>query len=394
MYVDIIGTNGGNVQVKQETNTGTNTGRKMKAIGYSRVSTALQEAEGYSLQAQQQSIEEYCAREGYELIESFNEVESGTKSTRAVVNEVLNLCELTNAKMVVARLDRFSRDVHFLTSVQKRSINFIALDNPNADKMVLQILVSVAENESRLIGARTKVALAVARQNGVELGNYKIILASYERIKNQDPKGWKNYVRLRKLYDKHLKKNPKWNDFVIDCEPLYELVESGYGFTEIIRKPIKVGKTQVDRDEDTYWEDESDRLGRDWPDQNRYSDYMYKKYGLHHDSYPLLPQANLMYENYKVDITYRGKQLSPWVFERLLENINKTNTKVATQARVDKAMKKAKAIEPLIVQARKEGFTSLRKIGQYLEEHNIETPTGKTTWPVSSVQSILKQLEK
>ena len=120
--------------------TKTKVGGNLKAIGYSRVSTALQEAEGYSLQAQQQAIEEYCAREGYNLIESFNEVESGTKSTRAVVNKVLNLCELTNAKMVVARLDRFSRDVHFLTSVQKRSINFIALDNPNADKMVLQII--------------------------------------------------------------------------------------------------------------------------------------------------------------------------------------------------------------------------------------------------------------
>ena len=380
--------------MKQETKIETNRDRKMKAIGYSRVSTALQEAEGYSLQAQQQGIEEYCARKGYNLIESFNEVESGTKSTRAVVNKVLNLCELTNAKMVVARLDRFSRDVHFLTSVQKRSINFIALDNPNADKMVLQILVSVAENESRLIGARTKVALAVAKANGVELGNYKIILASYQRIKNQNPKGWKKYLQIRRLYDKHMKKHSKWKEFVQDCEPLYELVDTQYKFTEIIRKPIKVGKTQVDRDEDTYWEEMSDKYGRDWPDQNRYSDYMYKKYGLHHNSYPVLPQANFRTENYMVDINISGKKVSPWVVERMLEEINQANTKVATAARVKKATDKAKALEPIIIEARKEGFTSLRKIGQYLENKNIETPTGKTTWPVSSVQSILKLLDK
>jgi len=366
----------------------------MKAIGYSRVSTALQEAEGYSLQAQQQGIEEYCAREGYELIESFHEIESGTKSTRAVVNKVLNLCELTNAKMVVARLDRFSRDVHFLTSVQKRNINFIALDNPNADKMVLQILVSVAENESRLIGARTKVALAVAKANGVELGNYKIILASYQRIKNQNPKGWKKYLQIRRLYDKHMKKHSKWKEFVQDCEPLYELVDTQYKFTEIIRKPIKVGKTQVDRDEDSYWEEMSDKYGRDWTDQNRYSDYMYKKYGLHHNSYPVLPQANFRNENFMVDINISGKKVSPWVVERMLEEMNQANTKVATAARVKKATDKAKALEPIIIEARKEGFTSLRKIGQYLENKNIETPTGKTTWPVSSVQSILKLLDK
>ena len=102
----------------------TNNRRNLKAIGYARVSTTLQEAEGYSLEAQQQAIERYCAQEGYNLIESFNEVESGTNSTRTVVNKVLKLCEITNAKMVVARLDRFSRDVHFLTSVQKRNINF------------------------------------------------------------------------------------------------------------------------------------------------------------------------------------------------------------------------------------------------------------------------------
>ena len=380
--------------MKEETKVETNKGRKMKAIGYSRVSTALQEAEGYSLQAQQEAIERYCAIEGYELIESFNEVESGTKSTRAVVNTVLNLCELTNAKMVVARLDRFSRDVHFLTSVQKRSINFIALDNPNADKMVLQILVSVAENESRLIGARTKVALAVAKRNGVELGNYKIILASYQRIKNQNPKGWKKYLQARRLYDKHMKKNKKWKSFVIDCQPLYELVDTQYKFTEIIRKPIKVGKTQEERDEDSYWEDMSEKYGQDWTDQNRYSDYMYKKYGLHYDSYPLLPQANLMTENYEVAINIGSKKLSPWVIGGMLEDINKANTEVATAARVKKATDKAKTLKPIIDEGRKQGFKSIRKIGQYLESKNIETPTGKTTWSVSSVQSILKLLEK
>ena len=371
----------------------TNNGRNLKAIGYARVSTALQEAEGYSLQAQQEAIERYCAREGYNLIESFTEVESGTKSTRTVVNKVLNLCEVTNAKMVVARLDRFSRDVHFLTSVQKRKINFIALDNPSADSMVLQILVSVAENESRLIGARTRVALAVAKANGVELGNYKIILASYQRIKNQNPDGWKQYVHIRKLYDKHLKDNPKWNDFVQDCQPLYELVDTQYEFTEIIRKPIKVGKTQVARDEDSYWEEMSDKYGMDWPDQNRYSDYMYKEYGLAHDSYPVLPQANLINENMK-SVTISGKKISPWIVEGMLVEINKSNTKIATEARVKKAVEKAKVLEPIIEQGKKEGYTSLRKIGQYLEANNIETPTGKTTWPVSSVQSVLKLLEK
>jgi DNA invertase Pin-like site-specific DNA recombinase len=372
----------------------TNTGRKLKAIGYARVSTTLQEAEGYSLEAQQQAIEQYCAQEGYHLIESFNEVESGTNSTRTVVNKVLKLCEITNAKMVVARLDRFSRDVHFLTSVQKRNINFIALDNPSADSMVLQILVSVAENESRLIGARTRVALAVAKANGVELGNYKIILASYQRIKNQNPTGWEQYVRIRKLYDKYIKDNPKWNDLVRDCEPLYEFIDTEYGFTEIIRKPIKVGKNQVEKDEDTYWENWSEKLGMDWPDQHRYSDWIYKKYGLHFGSYPVLPEPSLARERGIPSITIDGTTISLVSITKMLEKLNVGNTKAATDARVNKAIKRAKPIQPIINQARKEGYTSLRQIGKYLESKNIETPTGKATWPVSSVQSILKLLER
>ena len=75
------------------------------AIGYCRVSTALQEAEGYSLEAQEKAIQEYCANNGYELEQTFTEQESGRKSDRAIVNKVINLSHSKKATLIIARLD-------------------------------------------------------------------------------------------------------------------------------------------------------------------------------------------------------------------------------------------------------------------------------------------------
>jgi len=177
MYFDGKRTIDEKVHMKEQTE------RKPTAIGLMRVSTALQEAEGYSLEAQQKEIERYCANNGYELLDTYSEQASGRKQDREVVNEVLKRCRSTKSTLIIARLDRFTRDLHFLTKVQKiRGFNFIALDNPNADAMVIQIMMSVAENESRMISVRTKTALKIAKANGVELGNHKSILATYSRL--------------------------------------------------------------------------------------------------------------------------------------------------------------------------------------------------------------------
>ena len=107
--------------MKEDMNT------KPRAIGLARVSTALQQEEGYSLEAQGKDIKEYCAKAGYELLDTYYEQASGRKQDREVVNEVLNRCRSTKSTLIIARLDRFTRDLHFLTKVQKlRDFNFVA----------------------------------------------------------------------------------------------------------------------------------------------------------------------------------------------------------------------------------------------------------------------------
>ena len=173
MYVD------GKRTIDDEVQMNETIERKRTAIGYCRVSTALQEAEGYSLEAQEKAIEDYCAKAGYELLDTYSEQASGKNNNRKVVNEVIKRCRSTKSKLVIARLDRFTRDLHFLTSIQRqKGLEFIALDNPNADAMVIQIMMSVAENESRMISTRTITALRIAKENGVELGNHRSILAT------------------------------------------------------------------------------------------------------------------------------------------------------------------------------------------------------------------------
>ena len=106
------------IQANKETIV--NTYPKGLAIGYCRVSTALQETEGYSMEAQEGMIKEYARRNGYELLDTYCEQESGRKSDRDIVNKVVNLCSSKKATLIIARLDRFTRDLHFLTTVQKR----------------------------------------------------------------------------------------------------------------------------------------------------------------------------------------------------------------------------------------------------------------------------------
>ena len=111
------------IQANKETSV--NAYPKRLAIGYCRVSTALQETEGYSMEAQEGMIKEYARRNGYELLDTYCEQESGRKSDRDIVNKVVNLCSSKKATLIIARLDRFTRDLHFLTTVQ----NFTYVQN-------------------------------------------------------------------------------------------------------------------------------------------------------------------------------------------------------------------------------------------------------------------------
>ena len=142
------------------------------AVAYYRVSTKRQGSSGLGLEAQQKAVEEQVDREGLDLIATFTEVESGTgKSTRPQLDAAMEMSRDEDAILLIAKLDRLARDVHFLSGLKRAGVKFKACDIPEADNFTINILASVAEREAELISERTKAALAAAKARGVRLGN-------------------------------------------------------------------------------------------------------------------------------------------------------------------------------------------------------------------------------
>lgn len=143
----------------------------MKAVAYYRVSTAAQGRSGLGLAAQRAAVADVCAARGMEMVAEFTEVESGKRADRPELSEALRRAKLTGATLVVAKLDRLSRSVAFLSALQDSGARFIAADMPEANELTIHILAAVAQAERKAISTRTKEALAAAKARGVKLGN-------------------------------------------------------------------------------------------------------------------------------------------------------------------------------------------------------------------------------
>jgi len=143
---------------------------KIKYITYFRVSTAKQGQSGLGLEAQQTSVEAFTSNGP--VIASYTEIETGTsKRKRPQLMKAIAHANRTNATLVVAKLDRLARSVSFVSSLLESGVDFIAADNPSANKLTIHILSAVAEAEAEAISSRTKLALAAAKARGVVLGN-------------------------------------------------------------------------------------------------------------------------------------------------------------------------------------------------------------------------------
>lgn len=141
------------------------------AIAYYRVSTAKQGASGLGLEAQQAAVEQFCKQRGYQLLDTFTEVETAKQDARPELTQALRRASLTGATLLVAKLDRLSRNVAFLAQLQDSSQRFIAVDNPEANELTVHILAAVAQAERKAISQRTSDALQAARARGTRLGN-------------------------------------------------------------------------------------------------------------------------------------------------------------------------------------------------------------------------------
>ena len=177
----------------------TKTGKKPIAYGYARVSTKKQEAEGYSLEAQTEQIERYC-KDKYDLKHIYNEAESGKKADRPKLQEALRLCSLSEGTLVIAKIARLTRDLHFLTKLQNERVKFIALDMPDANETMLQVMVSFAQLDNKLRSTRIKEGMKKAKEKGKKFGTDNLT-PYYEKLENEiDPTGRRHEVR--KLLEK------------------------------------------------------------------------------------------------------------------------------------------------------------------------------------------------
>lgn len=192
-----------------------------KFVGYIRVSTAKQERSGLGLEAQRQTINNYLNGGSWELLSEYVEVESGKNNERPKLKQAIDHCRMTGAILVIAKLDRLSRDLHFIATLQKSNVKFVSCDMPEANEFTVHIMAAMAQQERKMISQRTKEALQAAKARGVKLGNPQNL--STEAANKGRKLG--DVARIRKA-----------NQFASDVYPLIQShQEQGSGLRQIAR---------------------------------------------------------------------------------------------------------------------------------------------------------------
>lgn len=153
-----------------------------KFVAYYRVSTQAQGRSGLGLDAQRKAVEDYLNGGRWNLMAEHIEVESGKQNDRPELTKALAGCRVHGATLVVAKLDRLSRNAAFLLTLRDAGVAFVAVDLPDANRMTVGIMAVVAEHEREAISARTKAALDAARRRGVLLGNPAHLNQSARRL--------------------------------------------------------------------------------------------------------------------------------------------------------------------------------------------------------------------
>jgi DNA invertase Pin-like site-specific DNA recombinase len=191
-----------------------------KFVSYYRVSTARQGQSGLGLQAQKNAVAAHV-RDGGKLISEFTEIETGTRKRKRIeIYKAIELAKKEKAILIVAKLDRLARDVEFTSALFNGGIEFICCDNPNANKLTIQLLSVIAEHEAEVISARIKAALKV-KKDKIKRGNF--INKDGSRMKSNklgNPNGFGQYqvLGLEKVRENALtnKANLQAMDIIFD----------------------------------------------------------------------------------------------------------------------------------------------------------------------------------
>jgi DNA invertase Pin-like site-specific DNA recombinase len=125
---------------------------------------------GWSRESQQAAVDALARARDAEILASYQEIETGKRADRPELARAIAHAKRAGATLVIAKLDRLARNVHFVSGLMESGVDFIACDNPHANRLTIHILAAVAEDEARRISERTKAALAAAKCRGVKLG--------------------------------------------------------------------------------------------------------------------------------------------------------------------------------------------------------------------------------
>ncbi len=151
-------------------------------VTYLRVSTAQQGSSGLGLEAQRAAATAYLNGGNWTLLKEVVEIESGKRNDRPALAQALRICRQQKATLLIAKLDRLARNVHFISGLMESGVEFVAVDMPEANRFVVHIMAAVAEQEADAISKRTKAALAAAKARGKALGGRRVSAERFAEI--------------------------------------------------------------------------------------------------------------------------------------------------------------------------------------------------------------------
>jgi len=213
-----------------------------KYVVYLRVSTQQQENSGLGLDAQKRDIRNFVERNKGIVFKSFTEIETGTnKRKRPKLSEAITLCKRENCKLLVAKLDRLTRNLHFMTGLYEANVPFVCCDYIDLTREMAYILAMMAEKEARDISSRTKKALQSLKDKGVKLGSPDNLTDKSRRLSA--------ISRGRKAFNNESNK--------VAGRLIITLRDENYSWNKILSKLEKIG---IRNDEDKFYSKSTIRM--------------------------------------------------------------------------------------------------------------------------------------
>jgi len=142
-----------------------------KFVSYLRVSTDKQGKSGLGLEAQRAAVSDYLNGGKWKLMGVYVEVETGKNDERPKLKQALHRAKVTGATLLIAKLDRLSRNMAFIANLQESKVKFVCADMPDANEFTIHLFAAIAQHERKIISERTRNAMAAAKRKGRVFGN-------------------------------------------------------------------------------------------------------------------------------------------------------------------------------------------------------------------------------